>query len=193
MRADFPALLDACVLANFGVCDLLLRLAEPPRLYLPFWSEEILAEVARTQIMSLKPPWPVHLVESWRREVRGHFPEAIVGGCPDPAAFPGVHAKDRHVMAAAVGAGAQVIVTFNLKHFPAPALTPHHIYAEHPQDFLLNLYAMEPETVLGKLGDIARQKSTDIEDVLLRLGKSVPEFSRVLLSDRGGTRGITGQ
>jgi hypothetical protein len=35
MRADFKVVLDACVLANFGVCDLLLRLAERPRLYLP--------------------------------------------------------------------------------------------------------------------------------------------------------------
>jgi hypothetical protein len=43
MRADFKVVLDACVLANFGVCDLLLRLAERPRLYLPRWSEELLA------------------------------------------------------------------------------------------------------------------------------------------------------
>jgi hypothetical protein len=33
MKADFRVVLDACVLANFGVCDLLLRLAERPRLY----------------------------------------------------------------------------------------------------------------------------------------------------------------
>jgi hypothetical protein len=32
MTADFPVLLDACVLANQRVTDLLLRLAETPRL-----------------------------------------------------------------------------------------------------------------------------------------------------------------
>ena len=32
--------LDACVLANFSLCDTLLRLAEPPRLFEPKWSEE---------------------------------------------------------------------------------------------------------------------------------------------------------
>lgn len=49
MRADFKVLLDACVLVNFPVCDLLLRLAEPPRLFLPQWSSEILKETQRAQ------------------------------------------------------------------------------------------------------------------------------------------------
>ncbi len=44
MRADFKIVLDACVLANFSVCDLYLRLAERPRLYLPRWSTQILDE-----------------------------------------------------------------------------------------------------------------------------------------------------
>jgi hypothetical protein len=40
--------LDACVLANFSLCDTLLRLAEPPRLYEPKWSEQIILETTRT-------------------------------------------------------------------------------------------------------------------------------------------------
>src|SRR5439155_24300291 len=52
-RADFRVVLDACVLAPANVCDLLLNLAETPRLYVPIWSEEILAEVRRTQIAKL--------------------------------------------------------------------------------------------------------------------------------------------
>jgi hypothetical protein len=39
--------LDACVLANFSLCDTLLRLAEPPRLFEPKWSEEICRAEAR--------------------------------------------------------------------------------------------------------------------------------------------------
>jgi hypothetical protein len=50
MRADFKVLIDACVLANFGVCDLMLRLAESPSLFLPVWSDEILAETRRTHL-----------------------------------------------------------------------------------------------------------------------------------------------
>ena len=48
LTADFGAVLDANVLANLPVCDLLLRLAETPRLYIPFFSEELLTEVERT-------------------------------------------------------------------------------------------------------------------------------------------------
>jgi len=54
MRADYRIFLDACVLANFGVCDLLLRLSERPRLIVPHWSAEVLAEVRRTHIEKLK-------------------------------------------------------------------------------------------------------------------------------------------
>ena len=48
--------LDACVLANFSLCDTLLRLAEPPRLFEPKWSEEIIRETTRT--LELKIGWP---------------------------------------------------------------------------------------------------------------------------------------
>ena len=60
MRADFKVFLDACVLANFGVCDLLLRLAEKPRQYLPVWSKAVLDEVYRTHTEKLGWPknWP---------------------------------------------------------------------------------------------------------------------------------------
>ena len=68
MQADFPILLDACVLANVGVCDLYLRLAETPRLYLPRWSATILEEVKRTQMTKLKRPFPEELADYWRQE-----------------------------------------------------------------------------------------------------------------------------
>ena len=40
LTADFGALLNANVLANFALCDLLLRLAETQRLYIPFFSND---------------------------------------------------------------------------------------------------------------------------------------------------------
>lgn len=52
-RADYRVVLDANVLAPATLCDLLLRLAETPRLYLPLWSEDILMEVKRTQTQKL--------------------------------------------------------------------------------------------------------------------------------------------
>ncbi len=52
-------ILDACVLANFSLCDTLLRLAEPPRLYEPKWSAEIILETTRA--LESKIGWPSSL------------------------------------------------------------------------------------------------------------------------------------
>jgi len=57
-------------------------------------------------------------------------------GLPDP--------DDRHVLAAAVRAGAQVIVTCNLKDFPAETLARFDIEAQHPDDFLVGLMDLAP-------------------------------------------------
>ena len=48
------------------------------------------------------------------------------------------HPKDRHVLAAAVRANAEVIVTFNLNDFAEPALKPYDIAPIHPDEFLLD-------------------------------------------------------
>lgn len=76
MKADYRVFLDACVLANFGVCDLLLRLSERPRLIVPHWSTEVLAEVRRTHIEKLQ--WPAERADSFQAAVRQAFPDAEV-------------------------------------------------------------------------------------------------------------------
>jgi hypothetical protein len=55
--------------------------------------------------------------------------EPIIEGLelPDPA--------DRHVLAAAIRCGAQIVVTFNLADFPDKALAPYGIEAMHPDNF----------------------------------------------------------
>lgn len=118
MHGDFPVVLDACVLANGRLCDLYLRLAEPPRLYSPVWSEEILLEVHRVQTQKLKRPYPPELADYWRAEVTKTFPEACVQDWEKLLALAGNNEKDRHVVAAAIQAKASVIVTFNLRDFP---------------------------------------------------------------------------
>ena len=61
--ANYKVVLDACVLANHGVCDLFLRLAERPRLYTPVWSARILEETNRTH--KAKLAWPEELADHW--------------------------------------------------------------------------------------------------------------------------------
>lgn len=58
---------------------------------------------------------------------------------PDP--------DDRHVLAAALAAQAQVIVTYNLRDFPTSALQPHQLVAQHPDAFLLRIIALNPLVV----------------------------------------------
>ncbi len=82
--------------------------------------------------------------------------------------------KDKHVLAATIRSGASVIVTFNLKDFPAEALTPWNVEAYHPQDYLLTLYSMTPEVVVQKLNDISEkyfdnQKKRELMAELFRL------------------------
>ena len=58
---------------------------------------------------------------------------------PDP--------DDRHVLAAAIRARADVIVTYNLSDFPAPTLALFDIEPLHPDDFLLFLLDVAPGAV----------------------------------------------
>lgn len=58
---------------------------------------------------------------------------------PDP--------HDRHVLAAAIRARADIIVTLNLADFPAATLKTYGIEAQHPDDFIIHLFEIAPETV----------------------------------------------
>ena len=180
-RADFKVVIDSCVLVNFPACDLLLRLAEPPRLFLPRWSKAILRETSKAQTGKLG--WPPALVESFRKELSLAFPDAETNDYTHIIPVLTNHEKDRHVLACAIRAGAGLILTFNTKDFPRPALEPWRVEAKHPQDYLLDLYSMEPQVVIRKLAEIAREKNRPLEDHLLLIGKSLPAFSSYLIQD----------
>ena len=83
---------------------------------------------------------------------------------PDPG--------DRHVLAAAIKAGAQVIVTANLKHFPAAALRQWDVEAKSPDDFVLDQVGIDGRTVAACVQQIADSRTRppqDTEDVLSQL------------------------
>jgi predicted nucleic acid-binding protein len=181
MRADFKVVLDACVLANYGVANLLLLLAEKPRLYLPFWTERILEETRNTQIRRLR--WNTAIADSFSTELQKAFPEAMVSGYEYLMDRCTNDEKDRHVLACAIHCKAEVILTFNLRDFPTDSLSPWRIWARHPQDYLLTLFGMEPLHVMSQLGAIAQKRGCSLEDHLIDLGRFVPDFSARLLDD----------
>jgi hypothetical protein len=80
------------------------------------------------------------------------LPDACVSGyerlvpaieLPDP--------DDRHVVAAAIRAKAQVIVTFNEKDFPAAVLEEIDLATQHPDTFLRHLTDLAPNIVRTRL------------------------------------------
>jgi hypothetical protein len=111
-----------------------------------------------------------------RNQMERFFPEAdVVDYQPLVAAMPN-HAKDRHVAAAAVKAGAQVIVTSNLKDFDA---LPEGLEAQSPDEFLINLFDLDPDRFVELLREQAAdliQPPVTFDDLLVRLGRIVPEF-----------------
>jgi hypothetical protein len=181
VRADFKVCLDACVLANIRVCDLLLRLAEKPRLFLPVWSQKILDEVRRTHVDRLG--WEPSLADYFQREVRRFFPDAITDDYDHILPKLTNHPKDRHVLAAAIRAGSSLIVTFNLKDFPAESLKEWNVEASHPQDYLLILYELDPPQMIQRVAKIAGQRDETQFDTLVELGKTCPAFAARLLDD----------
>ena len=48
--------------------------------------------------------------------------------------------NDRHVLAAAIKGRADLIVTFNVKHFPSDQLDRWGIEAQHPDEFLVHQF-----------------------------------------------------
>lgn len=172
-------MLDACVLYPFSLRDTLLRLAER-ELYDPFWSHRILDEMARNlvehgRMTRRQADRIVSLMGSAfeASEVADHAVAQL-----EPAMTN--HPKDRHVLAAAVAAHAEGIITTNLKDFSPASCAPLGVEAIHPDDFLLGLLSKAPSSVAAEL----RQQAADltnppihIVELLGMLAAVVPRFA----------------
>lgn len=132
--------LDACVLVPAALRDTLLRAAEKG-LYYPRWSHQILAEVERALIHMRNEADARKVVSA----MRVAFPEATTRIDQHTIDEMTNHPKDRHVAATAVVTQASVIVTDNLRDFPASALAPYQITAQPPDALLVGLFSAHPE------------------------------------------------
>ena len=145
----FSAVLDANTLYPFSLRDTLLRLAEL-ELYTPLWSERILDEMRRNLV---ERQITDEQADRLAAAMRGAFEEAEVDAAEIERLEPAMtnDPNDRHVLAAAVAAGSELIVTFNLADFPARACEPLGVEAIHPDDFLLDLHDLSPQGVQAAL------------------------------------------
>ncbi|HAM43528.1 MAG TPA: PIN domain-containing protein [Propionibacteriaceae bacterium] len=144
----FPAFLDTNVLYGAVLADTLLRVAEAGA-YRPHWSTDVLAELSRNLV--LRAGLGLDKAERRIEQMEQAFPDASVTDYTGLIDGLGCDPKDRHVLAAAIYAGCQVIVTFNTKDFPTVSVEGFGITVVHPQDFLLDQLDLFPRLVLAAL------------------------------------------
>lgn len=143
---QFRAVLDANVIYPAFLRDVLLRLAASD-LYLPHWTPRIHDEWIRNVTANRPDLSPARLARTCTM-MDSHFPGALVTDYEGlEVHFPRVAPEDRHVAAAAFKAGANRIVTLNLKDFPSAALHPHGIKAVHPDEFVSELVRDDHATI----------------------------------------------
>lgn len=178
MPDAFIVLLDANVLVNAPIRDVLLRAAEYD-LYQLALSDDIITEMRRAL--------ETHLGRTRQQtdylvsEIRRSFDDAVVAGYQDLIPVMTNHPGDRHVLAAAVRAGAGTIVTFNLPHFPADALERYGVEAHHPDAFLVALWDLDNHLVVHVLREQAAALSGwDVWRLVNRLEQDTPIFARTV-------------
>jgi predicted nucleic acid-binding protein len=173
----FPALLDTCVLYPAYLCDTLLRLAEA-EVYRPLWSADILIELRRNVV---EAGIPTDRIDRRIAHMSRSFPDAMVTGYEPLVDGMTNDPKDRHVLAAAVRANAEVIITFNVRDFPESAMKSYDILALHPDDFLLDQLELYPGLTVEVLEQQAasyRREPTTIAGLLPLLERTgLPQFT----------------
>ncbi|MGH9497618.1 MAG: PIN domain-containing protein [Terriglobales bacterium] len=177
---EYSAVLDACVLVPAALCDLLLRLAEEPAMYRPLWSQQIMAEMARA--LKSKLHRTAREVDHRRQQMNAAFPEAMitvpsellkaVECIPDK--------DDRHVLAAAIMARANTIITQNTRHFPKDCLDKYGVLCQTADDFLMHQFHLGPQFILDKLDDQGAGIGQSREYVIKSLMPSASGFCKMV-------------
>lgn len=150
--AAITAIFDANVLYPSELRNFLMHLALTG-LFRARWTADIHEEwiaallqnrpdLSREKLMRTRMLMDKHAIDAL---VTGY--EDLIGNVqlPDP--------NDRHVLAAAIRANADVIVTMNLRDFPSASLDPLGIEAHHPDDFILHLLALSTPAVVQAAQD----------------------------------------
>lgn len=148
MEPPIIAVYDANVLYPAPLRDLFIRIAQTG-LVQAKWTETIHDEWIRN-LLKDNPKLKPERIQRTRTLMNDAIRDCLVTGheeliasltLPDP--------DDRHVLAAAIRANAEIIVTFNLKDFPTDVLSGYDIEAMHPDDFLVRLLDLAPGLVCG--------------------------------------------
>lgn len=189
-HSTFTAVYDACVLYPAPLRDFLMWLGLTG-LFRARWTHHIHQEWQRN-LLDNRPDLTFEQLNRTSQLMDQAIPDALVTGyeclisnltLPDP--------DDRHVLAAAVRCNADVIVTFNGKDFPREALQPLGIEAQHPDEFIENLFDLDQAAVVeaaqrqrSKLKnpalDVDRYLETLLRQGLVQTVKSLSTYRSIL-------------
>lgn len=155
---SFVVIYDANVLYGNEVRDLLIRIAQSG-LVRARWTNEILGEVLRNLAVN-RPDIPADKLPVLRERMNAAIPgvlvenyENLIEGLKLP------DTDDRHVLAAAIKTGAEIIVTSNLKDFPADVLAAYGMEAKSPDDFVLDQIDLDDGIVRDCVHQIANSRT----------------------------------
>ncbi|WP_422929422.1 PIN domain-containing protein [Singulisphaera sp. PoT] len=143
---DLTVVYDGCVLYPAPLRDFLMHAALTD-LYRAKWTDQIHEEWIRN-LLKNRSDLSIEQLTRTRNLMNASVRDCLVTGyeglirtlkLPDP--------DDRHVLAAAIWARADINVTLNLKDFPDKALEPYGIEAQHPDDLLDNQFELASDKV----------------------------------------------
>lgn len=146
------------------------------RRYVPLWTDAILHEVIR----NVARLHPAHGTEGASRRVgfmKHALPDAMVTDWEHLEQEMTNDPKDRHVLAAAVEAGAEVIVTNNVSDCPDSACHRYGISVMSADAFLCEIWSTEPELAKTMIEEQAASlRSHNFESLLDVLVVHAPNF-----------------
>lgn len=117
-------------------------------LFIARWSDEIHEEWIRN-LLKNDPDRDPQILQRTRELMDKNVPDALV--CGYEGLIEGLDLPDegdRHVLAAAIQGHAEGIITFNLKDFPNDTLSTFGISAIHPDEFLSDMFELDPAACL---------------------------------------------
>ena len=167
----FAVVYDACVLYPAPLRDFLVRLATTG-LFAAKWTDRIHQEWM-DNLLAKRPELEDQLPRT-RKLMDQAVPDCLVEGyeplidsleLPDP--------DDRHVLAAAIRSGAQLIVTINLRDFPEANLANWDIEAVHPDDFVQQQMDLHEGTVVG----VAKRHRQSLKNPTKSVGEHLQTLS----------------
>jgi predicted nucleic acid-binding protein len=171
------AIIDACVLYSAPIRDLLVRVTQADLLHAR-WTSEIHEEWMRN-VLKNNPTLVRGRLERTRSLMDAAVRDCLVtdyDGLIDSISLP--DPDDRHVLAAAIKAGAALIVTFNVSDFPSDALGQFGIRVVHPDQLFAELFDVAPDEVCAAV----RSQRRALKSPPLSVAELLAKFEQVGLS-----------